>query len=123
MKSALVLALLITIALAMTACSDSNETSRVSAAPPVAQPAATSAIAADESGFAASGPIVVENQVDVAALREGGRGNAIGFRRNRLRSILVIGEVALALVLLSGAGLLMRSFLVQRQTGKASAAA
>ena len=45
-----------------------------------------------------------------SALRDGGRGNAIGFRRNRLRSVLVIGEVALALVLLSGAGLLMRSF-------------
>ena len=45
-----------------------------------------------------------------AALREGGRGNAVGFRRNRLRSVLVAGEVALALVLLSGAGLLMRSF-------------
>jgi putative ABC transport system permease protein len=45
-----------------------------------------------------------------AALRDGGRGNAIGFRRNRLRSLLVVGEVALALVLLSGAGLLMRSF-------------
>ena len=44
------------------------------------------------------------------ALREGGRGNAIGFRRNRLRSLLVIGEVALSLVLLVGAGLLMRSF-------------
>jgi putative ABC transport system permease protein len=46
----------------------------------------------------------------MAALREGARGNAIGFRRNRLRSVLVVGEVALALVLLSGAGLLMRSF-------------
>ena len=46
----------------------------------------------------------------MAALREGARGNAIGFRRNRLRSVLVMGEVALALVLLSGAGLLMRSF-------------
>ena len=46
----------------------------------------------------------------MSALREGGRGNAIGFRRNRLRSVLVVGEVALALVLLSGAGLLMRSF-------------
>jgi putative ABC transport system permease protein len=45
-----------------------------------------------------------------AALRDGGRGNAIGFRGNRLRSVLVVGEVALALVLLSGAGLLMRSF-------------
>src|ERR1022692_564606 len=46
----------------------------------------------------------------MAALRDGGGGNAIGFRRNRLRSVLVVGEVALALVLLSGAGLLMRSF-------------
>ncbi len=46
----------------------------------------------------------------MAALRDGGRGNAIGFRRNRLRSVLVVGEVALALILLSGAGLLMRSF-------------
>ena len=45
-----------------------------------------------------------------AALREAGRGNAIGFRSNRLRGMLVVGEVALALVLLSGAGLLMRSF-------------
>ncbi len=71
MKRVLALALLITIALALTACSDSSETSRVSAAPPVAHPAATSPIAAEDSGFAASGPIVVENQVDVAALREG----------------------------------------------------
>ena len=46
----------------------------------------------------------------IAAFREGGRGNAIGFRRNALRSVLVVGEVALALVLLCGAGLLMRSF-------------
>src|SRR5262249_17740856 len=45
-----------------------------------------------------------------SAMRDGGRGNAIGFRRNRLRSVLVVGEVALALVLLSGAGLLIRSF-------------
>ncbi|HUB81457.1 MAG TPA: ABC transporter permease [Bryobacteraceae bacterium] len=46
----------------------------------------------------------------MSSLRESGRGNAIGFRRNRLRSALMVGEVALALVLLSGAGLLMRSF-------------
>jgi putative ABC transport system permease protein len=45
-----------------------------------------------------------------AALRDGGRGNSVGFQRNSLRSVLVMGEVALALVLLSGAGLLMRSF-------------
>jgi putative ABC transport system permease protein len=45
-----------------------------------------------------------------SALREGGRGNSVGFQRNSLRSVLVTGEVALALVLLSAAGLLMRSF-------------
>ncbi len=46
----------------------------------------------------------------ISTLREGGRGNSMGFRRNSVRSLLVIGEVALALVLLTGAGLLMRSF-------------
>lgn len=56
-------------------------------------------------------PAIQTARADLAAaLRDGGRGNAIGFRRNRLRSVLVVGEVALALVLLSGAGLLMRSF-------------
>jgi putative ABC transport system permease protein len=46
----------------------------------------------------------------MASLRESGRGNAIGFRRNQMRGALMVGEVALALVLLCGAGLLMRSF-------------
>ena len=43
------------------------------------------------------------------ALREGGRSGAAGLRRQRLRSGLVIGEVALALMLLVGAGLFLRS--------------
>jgi putative ABC transport system permease protein len=56
-------------------------------------------------------PAIHMAKIDLhSAVREGGRGNSIGFRRNRLRSVLVIGEVALALVLLAGAGLLMRSF-------------
>jgi len=42
------------------------------------------------------------------ALREGGRAGSPG-RRDRLRSALVVGEIALALVLLTGAGLLIRS--------------
>ena len=45
-----------------------------------------------------------------SAVREGGRGSSIGFRRNRLRSALVAGEVALSVVLLSAGGLLLRSF-------------
>jgi putative ABC transport system permease protein len=46
-------------------------------------------------------------------LKERGRG-ATAFRRSRLRGALVIGEVALSLMLLAGAGLLVRSFVKLR---------
>ncbi|MGI8746568.1 MAG: ABC transporter permease [Bryobacteraceae bacterium] len=47
-------------------------------------------------------------------LKTSGRGNS-GFRRGRLRNALIVSEVALSLVLLAGAGLLMRSFFLERQ--------
>ncbi len=71
MKRVLALALLILLALAMTACSDSGDTSNVAAGPPVARTLEQVRTAPDDGAFATSGPVVVENQVDVAALREG----------------------------------------------------
>ena len=46
-----------------------------------------------------------------AALKDGGHGASEGRKHERMRSSLVITEIALASVLLVGAGLLLRSFL------------
>jgi putative ABC transport system permease protein len=45
-----------------------------------------------------------------SALKEGGRGTSAGTTRTRLRGSLVVAEIALALMLVAGAGLLLRSF-------------
>ncbi len=55
-------------------------------------------------GLASGKPDLTES------LKEGGRGSTSGRRHNRLRNVLVVAEVALALVLLTGAGLLLKSF-------------
>lgn len=46
-----------------------------------------------------------------SSLKEGGRSLTAGRRHERLRAALVVSEIALALVLLAGAGLLIRSFI------------
>jgi predicted permease len=48
------------------------------------------------------------------ALREGGRGGSAGRDRHRLRSILATAQLALALVLLAGSGLMLRTMVAMR---------
>src|SRR5256714_3965193 len=56
-------------------------------------------------------PALQASKLDVtSALKEGGR-SAEGHHRTSARSLLLIGEVALSLMLLIGAGLLIKSFL------------
>lgn len=52
----------------------------------------------------------------VGQLREGGRGGGGGRRGHRVRSAIVVAQVALSLVLLIGAGLLLRSFVQLQRT-------
>jgi putative ABC transport system permease protein len=55
-------------------------------------------------------PALQASKLDVtSSLKEGGRTGE-GYRRTSARSLLLIGEVALSLVLLVGAGLLIQSF-------------
>jgi putative ABC transport system permease protein len=60
-----------------------------------------------------SDPQIMDN------LKEGTRGGSVGARQHRFLSALVVSELALSLVLLVGAGLLLRSFwnLLQVQPG------
>jgi predicted permease len=65
-------------------------------------------------------PALETSKVDLnIALKDGGREGSGGIRRNRIGKVLVVSEVALASVLLIGAGLLIKSFdaLQQVDTG------
>ncbi len=60
-------------------------------------------------GFA---PALHISRVDVQdAIKDSSRGTSAGTRNTRLRQALIVGEVALSVVLLAGAGLLFRSFM------------
>ena len=57
-------------------------------------------------------PALQFSRTDVQeSMRESGRGLSGSLRKSRLRQALIVGEVALSVVLLAGAGLLFRSFM------------
>jgi putative ABC transport system permease protein len=61
-------------------------------------------------------PAIETSRVDLqTTLKESSSRSGTGFRQSKMRSLLVISEVALALVLLIGAALLIRTFLALRQ--------
>jgi predicted permease len=61
-------------------------------------------------------PAVLSSRANLtSAMKEGGRDTSATSRGNRVRSALVVSEVALALMLLVGAGLLIKSFMNLRR--------
>ena len=59
------------------------------------------------TGLAPAIKVARPNLIEV--LKVGGRGGSVSWARNRFRSLLVVTEIALALVALVGAGLFVRS--------------
>lgn len=65
-------------------------------------------------------PALQSSEVEIAmAMREGARGSGTSGKTNRLRGLLIASESALAVVLMVGAGLLLRTFwgLLQENPG------
>ena len=59
----------------------------------------------------AFGTIPLARRLDLATLREGGRGLSVSRSQRNLRQGLIVAQMAFALVLLASAGLMIRSFM------------
>jgi predicted permease len=59
-------------------------------------------------------PVLKFGEPSIAALKEGGRSSSDGPARHRARNVLVVAEIALALVLLVVSGLMIRTFVAMR---------
>jgi putative ABC transport system permease protein len=71
----------------------------------------TLAIAVVSGVLSGIAPSWMHSQTNISeTLKESGRGASTGPSRHRLRSVLVVAEISLALILLVGSGLLVKSF-------------
>jgi len=71
----------------------------------------TLAIALFSGILAGIAPALLTSRTNVSeTLKESGRGSSAGRARHRLRNVLVVAEISLSLVLLVGAGLLVKNF-------------
>jgi putative ABC transport system permease protein len=61
-------------------------------------------------------PAIQASRINLQIVLRGGRSETAGRRRQRVRQVLVVSEIALALVVLVGAGLLVRSFVTLLHT-------
>jgi putative ABC transport system permease protein len=62
-------------------------------------------------------PAIQASKVGLSAgLAEGSRGGSAGVERRRLRRALVVGEIALSIILLTGAGVLIQAVVVEMGT-------
>ena len=62
------------------------------------------------AALAGVGPALVTSRAGAALVLKEGRGTSESVRRRRVRGLLVVTEFAMAMILLVGAGLLLRSF-------------
>jgi putative ABC transport system permease protein len=70
----------------------------------------TFAVAVLTSLLSGTAPALAARETVVGSLKEGGAQSTIGLGRNRMRSLLIVAQVAVSFLLLIGAGLMLRSF-------------
>jgi putative ABC transport system permease protein len=70
----------------------------------------TLAVAVLTSVLSGTAPALAARETVVGSLKEGGTHSTIGIGRRRMRSLLIVAQVAVSFLLLIGAGLMLRSF-------------